>query len=411
MLTDRGKALVGTAVGAWTISRVFGVPELGMAAVALMALIGLAVAFTSLASTRLTARRAVHPPRLFHDAEAVVELRVRNTGRLPTAVLQIEDAAPPTLSDGSRFVISPLAPGTSATLRYRLLGRHRGRFVVGPLTVRLRDPFGIAARGQEFALTDHLVVYPPVWRLPAGVPLGGSQGAGSAGRPRPLASGDELSNVREYVRGDDLRKVHWRSTAHRGKIMVRQDETRSVPLATIVLDRREQKHGGSGPGASFEAAVSAAASIAYHVAERGYGARLLSSPLTAPPRSTTWETTLEQLAEVRTDRRTDLPALWGQLAQGAAGDGLLITVVTVPDPAELRRMVRAGRAFGTRLAVLIDAGTYAGRRRPDPETQVTVDALRAAGWRVTLVSAGDRLDHRWHELMRSSRSLTTAGDR
>lgn len=398
MLTDRGKLLVVTAVIAWAISRVFGVPELAMAAVAALALTGLALGYTTLASARLTARRVVHPPRLFHDAEGAVEVRLRNAGRLPTAILQVEDAAPAVIADGGRFVLSPLAPGATATVRYRLHGRHRGRFAIGPLTVRLRDPFGLAARGHTFGATDDVVVYPPVWRLPPGVPLGGSQGSGGEGRPRPFASGDELANVREYVRGDDLRKVHWRTTAHRGKLMVRQDESRATPAATIVLDTRASAHRGSGPHASFESAVSAAASVAYHVSERGFGARLVSTPLAAPPRPLTWELTLEQLAVATTDRRVDLDALWQQLAQGVAGDGLLVAIVTVPEPATLRQMVRAGRSFSTRLALVVDAPSFAGRRRPSAETTQTVRALQAAGWRVSLVSAGDRLDERWRNL-------------
>ncbi|MBW3619906.1 MAG: DUF58 domain-containing protein [Actinobacteria bacterium] len=410
MLTDRGRLLLVTAGLAWGLSRAFGVPELQMAAVAVLVLVVLAVGYTALASARLTARRGVHPPRLFHDAEGVVELRLRNTGRVPTAILQVEDAAPTAIADGPRFVLRPLGPDGTTTVRYRLHGRHRGRYVIGPLTVRLRDPFGIAARGHRFDVTDDVVVYPPVWRLPPGVPLGGSQGSGGEGRPRPLASGDEIANIREYVRGDDLRKVHWRSTAHRGKLMVRQDESRATPHATVVLDARASSHRGTGPSASFEVAVSAAASATYHVSERGYSTRLLTAPMTTAPRSVPWELTLEQLAVAQPDDRNDLDGLWGQLAQGAGGDGLLIAVTVVPGPAELRRMVRAGRAFNTRLAVLVAAETFAGRRSVGDDSRTIADALRVAGWRVTVVAAGDRLDERWRQLLLQDRgAVVTAG--
>jgi uncharacterized protein (DUF58 family) len=398
VLTDRGKLLLVTAVVAWGISRLLGIPELAMAAVAALALTGLALGYTTIASARLTAQRRVHPARLFHDAEGLVELRLRNAGRLPTATLQVEDTAPSSITDGSRFVRSPLAPDGVAVLRYRLHGRHRGRFTIGPLTVRLRDPFGIAARGHRFGSTDDVVVYPPVWRLSAAVALGGTQGSGGEGRPRPLASGDELANVRDYVRGDDLRKVHWRSTAHRGKLMVRQDESRATPTATVVLDTRAAAHAGHGPSSSFETAVSTAASVTFHVSERGYGVRLLTAPLAGAPRPVPWELTLEQLAVLEPDRRSDLDGLWQQLAHGAAGDGLLIAVVTVPDAAALRRMVRAGRAFNTRFALLVDAASFAGRRRGRAACEATAEALRASGWRVSLVAAGDRVDERWREL-------------
>ena len=412
MLTGRGKALLATAAGLWLFSRLLGVPELAMGAVAALALLVLSVVATRLTSTRLTARRSVHPPRLFFDAEGEVEIRLANAGRVSTASLQVEDTVPATLADGPRFVVPPLAAGRVVTLRYPLHARHRGQFPIGPLTIRVRDPFGLATRQHRFGVTDHVIVYPPVWRLPAGVPLGGHQAAGGEGRPRPAASGEELANVREYVRGDDLRKVHWRSTAHRGKLMVRQDETPQNPHAVVVLDTRAEAHRGGGPASSFEYAVSAAASATYHLAERAYGTTLLTGPVTGPPRPMPWELHLEQLAVVSTDRRTDMPALWRQLSRGVAGEGVLVAIVTVPGPGELREMVRGGRGFATRVAVLVDASTFGGRHgRPLPDVDRTTDALRTAGWRVTVVQSGQRLDERWRELVMQRRGapIATAG--
>lgn len=399
MLTDRGRYLLVAAAVLWGASRLFGVPELTMAAVAILALVVLAVAYTAASSANLTASRSVHPPRLFFDTRGTVEVRLRNVGRLPTATLQVEDAAPATITDGSRFVLSPVGSGATVTMRYTLVGRHRGRFELGPLEVRLRDPFGIAARAHRFGATDQVTVYPPVWRLPDGLPLGGMAGSGGEGRPRPLVSGDELANVREYVRGDDLRKVHWRSTAHRGKLMVRQDEAPQNPRATVVLDTRAGVHFGSGPAASFEQAVSSAASATYHLSEHGYGSVLLTAPVSSPPRSLPWELVLEKLAVAQPDPSSDLAGLWRQLATGVAESGLLVAVVAVPDPVMLREMVRAGRGFGSRIAVLVDTPTFRRTGSHDGPVAPTADALRAAGWRVTVVGRGDRLDERWRELV------------
>lgn len=406
MLTDRGKWMAGATLLLWIASRLFGVAELGMAAVAALALVVLAVVYTVITSANLTAARTVHPTRLFYDAEAVVRLRLRNVGRLPTAILQVSDSLPDELSDGARFVLAPLRPGAEASLEYGLRGRRRGRYQVGPLDVRLRDPFGIAARGQRFGRTNELVVYPPVWRLPTGLPLGGIQGAGGEGRPRPLATGDELANVREYVRGDDLRKVHWRSTAHRGKLMVRQDESPQNPSATLVLDRRAPAHHGLGANSSFEAAVSAAASITYHLAERSFGVTLVTQPVGGSPRALPWELALEQLATITPGPDADLASLWQQLGQGVASAPVLAAVVAVPEPALLRLMVRGGRGASSRLAILIDAESFGGRRRRTVDVAATASALRAADWRVTVVAAGDRLDERWQELVLQRKSTS-----
>lgn len=409
MLTDRGRTMALAAAALWLVGRFFGIPEVSMAAVAVLALIVLAVLYTRFASARLTASRRVHPQRLFFDAEGSVRLELRNTGRLPTALLQVEDDAPPLLADATRFLLAPLQPAHGVAVRYRVHGRQRGRYTIGPLVVRLRDPFGVAARTQRFAATDELVVYPPVWRLPYVVPLGGQYGVSSDGKPRRMAAGDELANIRDYVRGDDLRKVHWRSTAHRGKLMVRQDEAPQHPQATIALDVRARAHSGHGPASSFEVAVSAAASAAYLLSERAFSVRLVTRPVAAPPRSVPWELIMDELAVVEPQEGPTLTPMWNQLARGVAGTGVLLAVVTVPDPADLREMVRAGRAFATRLAVLLDAPSF-GRQRSD-DSAATVHALRAAGWRVTVVRGGDRLDERWRELVLFERpaALLAAG--
>ncbi len=395
MLTGRGKVLLIAAVGAWVASRLLGVPELGMAAVGVAGLVALAVLHTRLASGRLGVARDVEPRRLFHDGRATVRLRLTNRGRLPTATVQVVDDAPAALTDAARFLLAPLGVDDSATLRYPLHGRQRGRFTIGPARIGLRDPFGVALRRTEVAVTDEVTVYPPVWRLPPGLPLGGRTGLTGEGRAHPRATGEELSTVREYVRGDDLRKVHWATTAHRGKLMVRQDESPQDPQGVVVLDRRARAHRGHGPRASFEAAVSTAASTTYHLARQSLQVRLVTGPDDGA-RPLPWELTLERLATLTPGREADLEGVWRQLAR-RGGEGALVAVTTLPRAGQLRSMVRAGRGFGVRAAVLLDAGTWAAARPTD--TGDAVRALRAAGWRVTVLRHGDRLDHRWEELI------------
>jgi hypothetical protein len=398
MLTERGIGLLGAAVGLWVAARSFGIPELQMAAVAALALVVVAWLFTRIASAQLEVDRTVRPGRLFFDAEATVELQLTNAGRLPTAAMEVRDAAPAVLADRSSALLPPLRAGSRTLVSYRIRGGQRGRFELGPLEVRLRDPFGLVARRRRLSGTSRVTVYPPVWQLPEGVPLGGTTTTGGEGRARPLPSGEDLANVREYVRGDDLRTVHWPTTAHRGKLMVRQAEAPQDPRAVLLLDVREDRHAGAGPASSFETAVAVAASATYHLASRGRQVALVDRPVTATPRSLPWGEWLDRLAAASPER-VDLPALLSQLARGAAGDGALIAVLTVPDPAELRSLVRAGRGFSTKLCVLVDAASHAGRGKRSEGAMATVAALRATGWRVTLIAAGDRVDDRWSELL------------
>lgn len=389
---------MGVGLGAWLLSRLLGVDELGMAAMGVAGLVTLAVIHTRLASARLHAHRGIHPARISFQSEAKVEVEIQNAGRLPSAAIHVRDRLPAAFAAQPRFALEALASGETLTLSYTLTGTRRGRFRLGPMELLVRDPSGVAARRDELALPGQLTVYPPVWRLPDGLPLGGRRNHEEGGRTQPRRSGDEVATVREYVRGDDLRKVHWRTTAHRGKLMVRQDEGPRSRHATIVLDRRAGAHRGTGEDASFETAVAAAASAGYHLAERRFELRLMTGADDPGAGPLPWEALLEQLATVRTSPSADLAGLWRGLRRDTAAGGVLIAVTARPDAEGLRHMVGAGRGFGVRIALLLDTATFAGRP-PREDSHRTLAPLRAAGWRAGVVRAGDRLDDRWAELV------------
>jgi uncharacterized protein (DUF58 family) len=400
VLTSRGIGLLVAGGVLWVTGRALGVPELQIAAVAAGLLVLLALAATRLVVTRLEVDRVMVPGTAAFGAPVQMALTVTNRSRLPTVPLELEDRVPATLSGRSRTRLAPLPPGRRATVRYRLTATHRGRFELGPVEVRARDPFGLAARHTTVPGTIPLTVLPRITTLPAGLPLGGAVATGGGTRRRARAHGEDTANIREYVRGDDLRAVHWASTAHRGKLMVRHTESREEPRAVLALDLRADRHRGVGPTASEEAAVAAAASIVEHLATRDRGVVLLHRPLTEPPRVGERDELLAELAEVRTSP-VEFQALLGQIAQGLAGGGTLFTVLTLPDASERRQLVRAGRGFSTRVALLVDAASHT--TRPEPSADAAATALRAAGWRVTIVRAGDRLDERWRELLSQRR--------
>jgi len=405
-VTHRGVGLVTAIAVLWVFARSFGIPELQMAAVGCLVLVAGAVLWAVVLPTRLTAERSVIPGTIWFAHDATVRITLRNAGRFATPALSLHDTAPGSLITNASARLSSLAPGSRATVTYTVHGGQRGRFELGPLTVRATDPFGIVRRTRTIDSVGTVTVYPPVWNLPAGLPLGGATTTGTAGRRRTVTSGDDFADIREYVRGDDLRSVHWPSTAHRGKLMVRRAESAQSPGAVVLLDRRADRHRGHGASSSFETAVAAAASAGHHLATRGRSVILLDGPVARPPQALPWEAWLEQLAETGSDA-VDLPGLLRQIGDGLAGDGTLVAVVTVPDPSELRALVRAGRGFSTRAAVIIDAYGHTSRGQ-DPEVQNVVASLRAAGWRATTLVRGDRLDERWRELVTSGRTTRAA---
>lgn len=397
VLTERGRGLVLAAAALWVTSRAFGVPEAQMGAVAALVLVAVAVLVTRLTSARLEVHRTVRPNRLHHGATATVELTIRNASRLPTAVLLVDDHPPAALSRAGRVLLAPLKGHGAVRLRYELVGTQRGRYLIGPTEIGLRDPFGVAVRRCRLGAPSELVVFPEVWRLPHVVRWGGQTAPAGEGRTRPLSRGEDFAGVREYVYGDDLRRIHWRSTARRGELMVRQDEGPVRGEAVVVLDTRRSRHGGHGPGSSFEVAVSLAASVALELSGRGRDVRLVTGPVRRPPPAQPWLVTLERLATLAPTAGEALSGLWLQLARGALGNGALVVIVPSPDPAELRDIVRAGRGFTTRVAAVLDAHTF-GRTRGGGDAAAAVAALERAGWAAVRIARGDRVVSRWAEL-------------
>ena len=259
-LTRRGWSLTGAAFGLVVGSFLLGALEMLMLGVAALALIGaVALWLRFQALPELAVSRRVHPDRLHVGSEGRIDLLVENLGARATPLL----AATDWFDEGrraARFLVPPLAAGATARAAYRIPTRRRGRYRVGPLSVAVTDPFGLARRSEPSAGEAELVVRPRVHEIVAPVAVGSRISAEhEAASARAVVSdlGDEFVTLRDYELGDDLRRVHWRSTARTGELMIRQDEARWRSRAAVVLDVLPGAH----DAASFEVAVEAAASV------------------------------------------------------------------------------------------------------------------------------------------------------
>jgi uncharacterized protein (DUF58 family) len=255
MLTRRGWSFVGAAVGLYVGGRLLGLVQLAVLAVATVLLLVGAYVWVRAKTPALVARRALKE-LLQVGVEGRVDLVVNATRRGPT--MAISDA----FDQGrraARFLLAPLAPGEEARAAYRFPTDRRGRFEIGPLRATLTDPFGLVASSRRVLGTEQVIVYPRVHDIVAPPDVGGLDldRDHPAVRARVETSGDFMT-LREYAPGDDLRHVHWRSTARRGHLMMRQNETRRRAPVLLMLDVRPATH----DRASFERAVEAAASIA-----------------------------------------------------------------------------------------------------------------------------------------------------
>ena len=402
MPTRQGWLVAGGSAVLIAAGRLFGIFELYLLAAAGVALVIGSVASVHLAKLRLEVSRELHPPRLHAGAPSRVELRVTNRGARGPPLLTLRD--PVGEGRSARVLLAPLRSSQTVRAAYKLPTEKRGVLAVGPLDVEVGDPFGIATLATRAAGTTDLTVWPAIDDI---TPLPHTQGDephGDVDHPSALRpTGEDFYALRHYVEGDDLRRVHWPSTARRDDLMVRLDEMPWQGRATILLDTRRGAFGGQ----AFERAVSAAASIVVAANRRQFLIRLVTAAgldTGFGAGSSHVEAAMEHLAVVRASDQRNLAGALASLRRAGNGGAIaaLLGARAPSDVAAASRLRTAyghstvvvfgtGRldrgAFGPSVILVDDANPFApawdagiGRRRPAPRRPAgTSTAGSAAG--------------------------------
>jgi uncharacterized protein (DUF58 family) len=411
-LTTRGRWFFGAAAVFAAAALMFGEKDLLRVSILLGALPLLAAAYVGRTRYKLSCSRSLQPHRAQVGASSRVVLRLQNLSRLPTGTMLLEDKLPYALGSRPRLVLERLGAHQASSVAYTVRADVRGRYEVGPLVVRLTDPFGLCELVRAFPSVDRLTVIPQVIPLPS-IRLAGEYAGAGESRARSVAvHGEDDAATREYRDGDDLRRVHWRSTARVGELMVRREEQPWESRATVVLDTRGPAHRGEGPTASFEWAVSAAASISLHLRSGGYKLRLVTGSGTDldAAEGDGEGALLDHLAEVKLAQRGDIAQLIDRVRHRTDG-GLIIGVFGLLTPAEAELLAALRTNGATCVALLIDSTTWlnlptTAREEADHAHGVAALALLRSGWRVVGVPHGAKLGALWPEAARGSRGFT-----
>jgi uncharacterized protein (DUF58 family) len=395
-LTTRGRSFVA-AGGAATVCGL-AIPEPDLVRVgALLIILPLVSALIARRSRyRLACSRRLDPPRVPAGQPAVVTARLENVSRLRTAILLAEDVTPYSLGSRPRFVLDEIEPGGSRELSYQIRSDTRGKFIIGPLRVRVADAFGLVEISRSFSTTSTLVVTPKIYPLPRAAAPSSWLGEGDGGMRTISAIGEDDAAPRAYQNGDALRRVHWRSTARYGELMVRREEHQWRNSASVFLDTRRLAHVGTGSSATFEFAVSAAASIGAHLTGEGFRARLITEAGEIAPRGTFQDTLLDMLAVISPSREVSLAA--GAAALTHAG-GQLIAVLGRVSAEDAKMLAASRRGNAPAMALMVAAWSWASDAVPE-ETARTAEILAAAGWHVAVVTASTPLAAAWQQLHR-----------
>jgi uncharacterized protein (DUF58 family) len=350
----------GWLVGLGTVVLVFGGRLFGLSelfALGLICAVLLVASALLVGGSRLELEvgRAVHPARVNVGTPTRVELTIRNLRATRTPVLRLRD--PVSGTRGADLMVSPLSRGERTIAAYRLPTERRGLVRIGPLDVVVGDPFGLTTLATVAAPTVEVTVYPHIDQiqpLPFTTghdPLAGARQPNSLGR-----TGEDFYALRPYVVGDDLRRIHWPSSARHDELLVRQNELPWQGRTTVLLDVRKAAHSGD----SLEVAVSAAASIVAATARRHDLIRLVTSAGSDSefaPGSDHVEAIMEHLAVVPLAASGSMRRSVEVLGRHSSG-GALVVIVADATPEDLRAAATLRTRYGSLTIVQIDRSAW-----------------------------------------------------
>ncbi len=395
-LTTRGRSFLAAGFAATVCGLALGERGLLQIGVLLMTLPLLSALAVSRTRYQLTCMRHLTPTRIPVGQPTTVRLRLANATRLRTGLLLAEDRLPYLLGGHPRFILEGIEGGGARELTYRIRSDVRGRFDVGPVNVRIADAFGMVEISRSFTERSKLVVTPRVVALPPTHTAADWLGSGDRSMRIAAASGEDDVAPRAYRDGDAMRRVHWRSTARHGELMVRREEQPWHSRATLFLDTRAIAHTGSGISSTFEYAVSAAASIGVHLSRQRFEMQMITDTGPVATGGMFEEVMLDVLAAARPSKGTTLAR--GLSALSAKPGGLVVAVAGHLNAAQASELARSCTRAKSAVVVMLSALTWDGASGGAGREDQAARILAEAGWQVLTVTAGTPLAQAWAQL-------------
>jgi uncharacterized protein (DUF58 family) len=390
MLTTRGRLTLALGTGVYVAAWAFGSRPLYPVAVGLLLAVALAWGWVRLLNKPMQLRRAPWGVEHVEGDDVPVNAELTIDGRFLPAALPLVDTV-----SGLGTVEVPLRrAGRRLTGRYVLRAVPRGRYPFEEGIVVLQDPFGLERTQISLAGGGALLVYPRLTELDH---LFSEAGAHAHDGRRLLLrrpSGFDLHSVRDYQEGESLRRVHWRSTARRGQLMVKELEDSPRDEVAVLLDAAAGVVVGEPPDSSFDMQVRAAGSILGAHARRGRRAVLVVNSLLRETQhvqaeGADWRRVLELLAGAQPSGRAPAAALLAEDASPAARAHDLTVVTAVLGSDLVERLVHRSLSRRGVSLVYVDAASFATPPRQQPEPGLL--RLQNAGVPVAVLRRGDDL--------------------
>jgi uncharacterized protein (DUF58 family) len=389
--TGRGTMLMAVGTGAVAAGIGLGVPAIvqaGLLAV-LAVLAGVATVAADLAGPlprglRVTRTVTPHPVTVGEMATVTIDV----VGRAGLDRARLSERAARELSGGRPLRAKVTRSAGRVHLRYAIAPTKRGRWSAGPLEVHLRDVLGTMRWSGELGSTRLVAVRPVITPLltPGGPAALDTRASAGNRSPAP-----DDSSLRDYRAGDDPRRVHWRSSARRGELVVRQDERAGPRPATVLLDLPTDDE-------ALEWTIAAGASVAIALVQSGHRVRILAggSGDRHHGDETAIETLLDQVVDLvgppdGVTARSWLLTAIEELTQQGAGSELVVAILGALDTRTQSDLAR--------IAVVHDGWAMVRTSTPTaPVEELTLQALRRGGWAACLVRPGEPVRVAWQRL-------------
>ncbi len=394
MPTTRGWAALGAGIALIVLWVVFGERLMLGVGLFLVLAIGSGVAYVRSTVPSVGVSRRITPFQVHDGDRAIVEVTLSTSRRIPQAIVLDEVSGLGT----ARFVADRVEPQYPMIARYEVLCRPRGIYAVGPAIVQVRDPFALSEAGGTAGKIDRLVVYPAVEDLDGLPPGRGHDPTVNTSRVSfSHTGGEDFFTLREYQQGDDLRRIHWPSSAKRGELMIRQLEMPWQSRALVLFDPRRSAYPDS---EAFEHAVRGVASAFRHLFRNGYTPTLWTGngSGTVVGSGEGYGIAMEELAAVQPVPVLDLKTALARLRRTGLAGGVLILATGVPDDPVLGMYRMLGNDFYR--TVVMSSGS---------ESNDALAQFARAGAMTVSSRSPDRWASAWKQGMERTWSTATAG--
>lgn len=294
----------------------------------------------------------------FEGGTAVFHAKVRSRARLPRMFLQVSELMPhPLEPERAESEFFNVPAGGEIDVPYEVEFSRRGAYTLDHLLVTALDPLGIYSFQKRVQAPAEFVVYPVPQPIPDIVRSGAERyGFRDIQVAAARGHGVDPDGVREYIPGDPLRRMHWKSTARTGRLNVIEFEESRAVNVVMVLDTREGTDVGEGNQSTLEYLVTAAASIAQIVIRQGASARLVTGtePTAASVAGHGAEqlfAVLDALARVKASEKSKLSSRLFSLV-GGLQPGTTLAILTADLDEGLVEVIAVYASAGIQVLVL-----------------------------------------------------------